>query len=198
MLSWLRRWLRRPPRWTRRPGLEALEDRVTPSVLFSPQDGAEVASDHGGGKLSGAAVYLIFWGSGWSSPSPAPSLIQTATATLLSGPYLEGLAQYGVGSGWLDPNPIFPGLTIDPPNPFSEAQLRQLLADLIDWPASAGSLPDPAGDLTDLPSDPLMLPVVFTPRDVMSTVADANAASAKAACFTAHLLVLEGHVYTPQ
>ena len=86
---------------------------------------------------------------------------------------MDGLAQYGVGNGWLDPNPIFHALTIDPPNPFSEAQLRKLLTDLIDWPASAGSLPDPAGSLADLPTDPQTAPVVFTPRDV--GFADANA-----------------------
>jgi hypothetical protein len=71
---------------------------------------------------------------------------------------MDGLAQYGVGNGWLDPSPIFHGLTIDPPNPFSEAQLRKLLTDLIDWPVSAGSLPDPAGSLADLPTDPQMRP----------------------------------------
>lgn len=135
----------------------------------------------GGGVVQGTGRVLtrvhvkpIFWESEWYRRFiPTVGDICWAIETIFLGPYMDGLAQYGVGNGWLDPNPIFTGLTIDPPNPYSEAQLRKLLTDLIDWPASAGSLPDPAGDLADLPTDPQMLPVVFTPRDV--GFADANA-----------------------
>src|SRR5260370_29791620 len=50
--------------------LEPLEDRVTPTILWSPHFGAEVARDGAGEKLGTSGpvpVYLIFWGSDWNT-----------------------------------------------------------------------------------------------------------------------------------
>src|SRR5436305_942149 len=91
--------------------LEVLEDRTTPTILFSPKYGAEVATDHGGFKLANDPVYLIFWGSYWSTPRVSPSVatLDAAARNILTGPYLSGLSQYGAGGvadirGVIDPS----------------------------------------------------------------------------------------------
>src|SRR3954451_12972608 len=58
-LTGIRRWLGVPfastrsrrPNGRAQPRLEWLEDRTTPTILFTPQFGAESATDHGGYKL---------------------------------------------------------------------------------------------------------------------------------------------------
>src|SRR5580700_11934085 len=87
----------------------------------------------GGGVVQGPGRVLtrvhvrpIFWGAGWYRRFlPGAGDIRWAIETIFLGPYMDGLAQYGVGNGWLDPNSVFTSMTIDPPNPFSEAQLRK-------------------------------------------------------------------------
>src|SRR4051794_22674797 len=83
----------RPPR-RGRPGLESLEDRITPTILFGPQFGAETVHDHGGEKLSHVPVYLIYWGSFWNSAGGALSTatVTGALANVLASPYLSGLS----------------------------------------------------------------------------------------------------------
>ena len=87
----------------RRLLVERLEDRTTPSILFGPAYGAEQAHD-GGPKPQpgpgGVPVYLLFWGSAnqWNT-GPSQALIGAAARSILSGPYLQGLAQYGITSG---------------------------------------------------------------------------------------------------
>jgi hypothetical protein len=51
--------------------LEALEERVTPTIMWNPAFGPEQAVDHGGSRLSSAAVFLIFWGPQWEIARPA-------------------------------------------------------------------------------------------------------------------------------
>jgi hypothetical protein len=125
--------------------------------------------------LTRVHVKAIFWGSQWYARfRPGVGDICWAIETIFLSPYMDGLSQYGVGNGWLDPNPIFTSMTIAAPNPFTEPQLRQLLGEMIDLPGSAGSAPDWAGRLADLPTDPQMLPVVFTPYGVEFADADFN------------------------
>ena len=68
--------------------------------------------------LTNVHVKPIFWGSAWYKPStPSVGDIMWALQSIFLGPFMSGLAQYGVGNGWLDPNPIFTGLSIEPPIP---------------------------------------------------------------------------------
>ena len=132
----------------------------------SNADGSSVVQGPGR-VLTNVHIKPIFWGAAWYQDfAPTVGDICWAIQSIFLGPYMNGLAQYGVNNGWLDLNPVFTGLTIDPPNPFSEDQLRKLLADLIDWPTSSATLPNPVGSLASLPTDSQMLPVIFTPRDV--------------------------------
>jgi hypothetical protein len=51
-----------------RPRVEVLEDRLTPSILFTPQNGSEHVTSGGGpvlGSSSNVPIYLVFWGSYW-------------------------------------------------------------------------------------------------------------------------------------
>jgi hypothetical protein len=68
-----------------------LEDLTTPTILFPPQFGAEIAVDGGGMTLQKPPVFLIFWGSAWSNPKgPTALQIEKATQNLLSSPYIDG------------------------------------------------------------------------------------------------------------
>ena len=48
------------------PGVEALEDRTVPSILFNNATTTTI-SDEGGPVLDNVHVELIFWGSGWNT-----------------------------------------------------------------------------------------------------------------------------------
>src|SRR5262245_25548605 len=61
----------------KRPTLEKLEGRVTPTIIYTPQFGAEQTSDSLGPDLGDVPVYLIFWGPEWGQPAN-----QTAATTL--------------------------------------------------------------------------------------------------------------------
>jgi len=82
------------------------------------------AGGGGGGVVQGPGLVLtrvhvkpIFWGAGWYRRIfPTVGDICWAIETIFLSPYMDGLAQYGVGNGWLDPNAIFTSLTVDPPN----------------------------------------------------------------------------------
>jgi hypothetical protein len=80
--------------------VEALEERVVPTVYFGP---AGLESVSGGTVLSSEAapvnVELVFWGPGWEgSPSAASNAVYNAVADMLSGPYLSGLGQYSTAT----------------------------------------------------------------------------------------------------
>jgi hypothetical protein len=97
-----------------RPTLESLEDRLVLNVTFNPVLGAESYSDNGGLKLNDVPTYLIFWGKYWQSNQGLANSIRDAAQSILSGPYVQNLTQYGVtGKAYLagtyydasDPNP---------------------------------------------------------------------------------------------
>jgi hypothetical protein len=84
--------------------LEPLEDRLVPTILFTPQQGPEVATYQGGEVLGTtylgwAPIYTIFWGSYWNTASGqnmANKIEASLNPLFWSSPYLDGLHQYGV------------------------------------------------------------------------------------------------------
>ena len=84
-------------------GLERLEDRVVPSILFGDNPGL-TTSDNLGPMLANAQVRVVFWGSGWSSHSALQTQVQNAIDSLNSSTYFHSslpgadLSQYRVGS----------------------------------------------------------------------------------------------------
>src|SRR5262249_10987640 len=84
------------------------------------------------------SLQLLFWGSSWNSnPSPSIGEVVNAVNSILQGPYLSGLGQYGVGGGSLKGAWIVTGR--EPNNPFSDDDVHSIISDLIDQ----GSFPEP-------------------------------------------------------
>lgn len=109
-----------------------------------PDDGNSniTVSFHGGALIPSVSLELIFWGNAWTSQQTTPAAIEVVRATqnMLSGPYMSGLDQYGIGSGRLRDNGII--VLSDPPNPFSKDDWHNMIWDLIDQ----GTYPEPDDD----------------------------------------------------
>jgi hypothetical protein len=105
---------------SRRFGVERLEDRVTPTVVFHPYFGSEPTTHGGGEKLNSPPIELIFWGTTyWNNPADASaSAIANAVSTMMSGPSWQHLSQYGAGGSpyladwWIDNDHGNPGSVI--------------------------------------------------------------------------------------
>src|SRR5512135_2521529 len=96
------------------------------------------SSSDGGAIIANISLQLLFWGSAWNtSPSPSIQQVVNAVNSILQGPYLSGLGQYGVGGGSLQGDWIVTGR--DPNNPFSDDDVHGIIGDLIDQ----GSFPEP-------------------------------------------------------
>src|SRR5262249_29796201 len=98
--------------------------------------------DNGGPVIAHVQVQLIFWGSAWSgSASPSAAEIHGAVKKILAGSYMSALSQYrGVCGGSVAGMTLVTGS--EPPNPFSNGDVTNLIAGLI----SAGTVPGPAMD----------------------------------------------------
>jgi hypothetical protein len=109
-------------------------------IKLSPSDDGTPyhASYHGGPTFPRVTVQLIFWGSAWPNPysGPSASEVTAATQSMLSGPYLSGLLQYGVYLGALRGATF---VSADPPNPLSKDDWHNKIWDLID----DGTFPEP-------------------------------------------------------
>jgi hypothetical protein len=87
-------------------------------------------TDNGGPVLTNVEVVVIFWGSYWTSTSPAPAVsadtyYQCFTG-IVTGPYMTRLNQYrGVGPGTMLGE--FINTASDPPNPFSLSDVETML-----------------------------------------------------------------------
>ena len=106
-------------------------------------------SDHGGPVIPHVRLILVFWGSWWNSTSAVPSVGQLtdAVVNILTGPYMNSLAQYrGVGSGFLQSSIVVStavgGSPASPPASFSNSDVSTLLSNMI----AAGLMPGPATD----------------------------------------------------
>jgi hypothetical protein len=103
----------RRPRQSARPGLEGLEDRTVPTIVFKPQFGPITVSDGNGDVLNDVPIYLIFNGDYWRTAAgqTARGQVTGALTDLLNGPYLSRTDQYR----WnLPGRPTFAGSTLDP------------------------------------------------------------------------------------
>jgi hypothetical protein len=99
------------------------------------------SADLRGPKLGRATrVNLIFWGSGWNSnpqPNPSAQTIVNDAASILSGPYLSSLAQYGVFDiittfGGEIGNRAFLITSSNPPATFNTGTIANFIVGLID------------------------------------------------------------------
>src|SRR6516162_656716 len=118
--------------------LEALEDRMTPTVLFTPQYGAETTTNSGTelNDSPGTNVYMIYWGSYWgtSAGSAMATNIQNSVNNILYfSAYLDGLHQYGVPYRAYAPaiptNHVFN--YSDPSNGFHASDIQNTILDAI-------------------------------------------------------------------
>jgi hypothetical protein len=123
---------------------EATDGQAAPGsgvlVFHSPCDApASTTTSNGGGTvISNVSLQLLFWGSAWNSgPTPSIGQVINSVNSILQGPYMSGLAQYGVGGGNLSGAWIVTGR--EPNNPFSNDDVHGIISDLIDQ----GSFPEP-------------------------------------------------------
>ncbi len=110
-------------------------------LSFTADDGKKnhTVSDGGGKKITNVNIHLLFWGSQWlkASNSPSAGSVVNAVDSILSGPYFNGLSQYGVGSGQVADAFII--TSPNPNNPFSDGDVSDMVWNLID----AGFFPEP-------------------------------------------------------
>jgi hypothetical protein len=120
--------------------LEQLEDRTTPSVLFTPHPAENATS--GGGSIMGTAswgvpIYTIFWGSYWGTTAGqnyAAQLEGAINSMFYNSAYLDGLQQYGTsyragvpGSGTVE---VFN--YSDPSSGFAQSTFQNVVQNAID------------------------------------------------------------------
>jgi hypothetical protein len=72
---------------------------LTADLLFPPIVPLPINVSNGGGAIgTGLPVQLIFWGGAWNQPATSPSAgaILASVQTILRGPWMSGLRQYGI------------------------------------------------------------------------------------------------------
>lgn len=96
--------------------------------------------DHQGLVLSDVQLDLIYWGSDWTAAQgsgPEPDQITAAMRTMLSGPYLAGLAEYrGIGRGAVRGSTVI--TTPDPANGFKPENVQRFLDGQLDAGTARG------------------------------------------------------------
>ena len=99
---------------------------------------SDFVSNHGGPLIVNTPMQLIFWGSAWpNAAGPGSSAVTAAIKTVLSGPYLSQMTQYGYQSVTLR------GITYvtspDPPALYATTDASELVWNMIDQ----GLFPEP-------------------------------------------------------
>jgi len=114
-----------------------------PVEFHGPGDAtnAHADTDHGS-ILYQAILRVIFWGKEWVSPAPPVTMgeVLNDVESVLAGPYLLGLEQYGISSVSLDR--ILNLTNEDPPNPFDADAAGDRVKNLI----GDGVFPEPIQD----------------------------------------------------
>jgi hypothetical protein len=106
---------------------------LTADVLFPPIVPLPITVSNGGGAIgTGLPVQVIFWGSAWNSASTTPSAgaILNAVQTILRGPWMSGLRQYGVRRCNLGGAIVVTGPA--PPATYNDGDVKDLVWALID------------------------------------------------------------------
>jgi Protein of unknown function (DUF3892) len=123
-----------PPGPVDKPARMAGSEAEVHKVKFSgPGDAVGAHADSGDGTvLYTAQLRLIFWGQEWASTSsPVPmGTVVGDVQSIATGPYLDGLEQYGVSGAYVDR--IIELTDEDPPNPFNYHDGEDRVSSLID------------------------------------------------------------------
>jgi hypothetical protein len=118
---------------------------VAASVLGAAEPAlAQDLANHftaGGPVISNVIVVPIFWGKSWAA-NPGVNAFVGATSTIVSGRYIQGLAQYGVSPGAVA-SPLVVDWS-DPPVQFSDGDIEgeiqiAMWNNQVPWPAFLGS-----------------------------------------------------------
>lgn len=132
--------------------------------LIVDQASGSSLQQHSSDVLSSVLVKPVFWGSQWFQPTtPSAGEILWAIRSIFKGPYMSGLAQYGVGNGALDPNPVFTGFSPDPPQNFTKNDIEAMLSSLVS-----------DEQISIATGAQQVLAAVFTPVDISSDQQDEN------------------------
>jgi hypothetical protein len=159
--SWRRANPRQRVRW--KPVLESMEDRYllssgVPGVLFTPSSPppGPVPNLSGHETLTHADVQLLFWGPYWDN-NPVLGQVFNAVSSIISGPYMNGLAQYG-GIGHAN---LLPTVVIDHSfaMPTSTGNVKDFVDNYAGDTVQGYHVPEPD-------DDPEILYVVFTPPGI--------------------------------
>ena len=146
-----------------RPSFERLEDRRLLTIAYAPQFGFEgINNSPSNPKLVSPPVYLIFVGDYWNDDGAGASQrlqIIAGVQNTISGPYLQGLLQYGplgvatYGGDTVDALPLVTN--------FTTGDLQNTVTAVIDDPNS--QIPRP--------TTPAHLPIylVFTPPGISAS-----------------------------
>jgi hypothetical protein len=124
-----------------RPSLELLEDRLTPTIFFPPQLGAETpASGFNGPTLSNTPVHLVFEGSYWQNPTGiTEGDVTQSVNNILASSYLSFATQYGT-NGHASLVGTQPDNSLSLSNDtFTEGNLKTVAGNLVKEPFAAPS-----------------------------------------------------------
>ena len=128
-----------------------------PVRFHGPGDATNAHADTDNGSiLYRAQLRVIFWGKEWASATPPVTMgeVINDVESVLAGPYLDGLDQYGISGAFVDR--VHKLTNEDPPNPFGLDDAGDRVKDLI----GDGTFPEPIQD--NLPS----VYAVFLPSKV--------------------------------
>jgi hypothetical protein len=185
LTQWFRKFFTATPHHDRRPrrrdqvglALEALEDRLVPTVAFKPFFGNE-ALNNGHNVLSSSDIYPIFWGQWWGSHMDEVAKLTAAFDNLINRPnaystaktYLSAAIQYGTDGKVTFHDTYHDNYIVDtssnPPRQVNHGSIGINFSDLSNEIENliydAHAVPSPE----DLRCDPLY--VVITPPNVTS------------------------------
>jgi len=121
-----------------------LNTSAAPTAAAVPAPATAHFVDHGGRVLRTAQIYLLYWGGHWPTTGiyfPTTGQITAAFRTLLTGPYLSGLAEYrGIRPAVLRGSTVV--TTAEPHNGFDDHDI----ADFLNAQLDAGVVPSPGPD----------------------------------------------------
>jgi hypothetical protein len=106
---------------------------LTADVLLPPIIPLPINTSNGGGAIgTGLPVQLIFWGGAWNQAATNPSAgaILGSVQTILRGPWMSGLRQYGVRRCNLGGAIVVTGPA--PPGTYKDSDIQDLIWALID------------------------------------------------------------------